>query len=97
MRKLAPAPVSHRDDSLISYRLYMIRAARRNGSHFSSSSTMPSWIVESHACATCSVYRETDFIPKRVVVLRLHDTVARFLTGMKFWPRYSNRGELAPV
>ena len=38
------AAVSHRDDYLISYRLYMSRAARRNGSHFSSSSTTPSSI-----------------------------------------------------
>ena len=42
------------------------------------------------------VYRQTDFTPKRVVVSRLHDTVARFLTGAKFSPRYNNRGELTP-
>ena len=40
------------------------------------------------------VYRQTDFTLKRVVVLRLHDTVARFCTGVKFSPRYENRGEL---
>ena len=32
------------------------------------------------------VYRETDFTPKRVDVLCLHDTVARFRTGVKFSP-----------
>ena len=42
------------------------------------------------------VYRQTDFTPKRVVVSRLHDTVARFRTGVKFSPRYKNRGELTP-
>ena len=50
------------------------------------------------------VYRQTDFTPKRmvvscskrVVVLCLHDTVARFCTRVKFSPRYKNRGELAP-
>ena len=42
------------------------------------------------------VYRQTDFTPKRVVVSCLHDTVARFRTGVKFSPRYKNRGELAP-
>ena len=42
------------------------------------------------------VYRQTDFTPKRVVVSRLHDTVARFLTGVKFLPQYENRGELTP-
>ena len=39
------------------------------------------------------VYRQTDFTPKRVVVSRLHDTVARFRTGVKFSPRYSNWGD----
>ena len=42
------------------------------------------------------VYRQTDFVPKRVVVSRLHDTIARFRTGVKFSPRYKNRGELTP-
>ena len=42
------------------------------------------------------VYRQTDFTPKRVVVSRLHDTVARFRTRVKFSPRYENRGELTP-
>ena len=42
------------------------------------------------------VYRLTDFTPKRVVVSCLHDTVARFRTGVKFSPRYNNRGELTP-
>ena len=37
------------------------------------------------------------FIPKRVVVPRLNDTVANFPTEMKFFLRYRNRGELAPV
>ena len=39
---------------------------------------------------------QTDFTPKRVVVSRLHDTVARFRTGVKFSPRYNNRGEFTP-
>ena len=30
------------------------------------------------------VYWQTDFIPKGVVVLRLHDTVEKFRTGVKF-------------
>ena len=42
------------------------------------------------------VYRQTDFTPKRVVVSRLHDTAARFRTGVKFSPRYKNRGKLTP-
>ena len=42
------------------------------------------------------VYWQTDFTPKRVVVSCLHDTAARFRTGVKFSPRYKNRGELTP-
>ena len=42
------------------------------------------------------VYRQTDFTPKRVFVSCLHDTVPRFRGGVKFSPRYKNRGELAP-
>ena len=42
------------------------------------------------------VYQQTDFTPKRLVVSLLHDTVARFSTGVKFSPRYNNRGELTP-
>ena len=42
------------------------------------------------------VYQQTDFKPKRVDVSRLHDTVARFRTGVKFSPRYKNRSELTP-
>ena len=42
------------------------------------------------------VYRQTDFTPKRLVVSRLHDTAARFRTGLKFSPRYKNPGELTP-
>ena len=40
------------------------------------------------------VFQQTDFTPKRVVVSRLHDTVVRFRTGVKFSPLYNNRGEL---
>ena len=43
-----------------------------------------------------AVYRQTDLSPKWVVVSRLHDTVARLRTGVKFSPRYKNRGELMP-
>ena len=39
---------------------------------------------------------KTDFTLKRVVVSCLHDTVARFRTGVKFSPRRDNRSELTP-
>ena len=42
------------------------------------------------------VYRQTDFMPKHVVILRLHDAVARFRTAVKFSPRYNDWGELMP-
>ena len=42
------------------------------------------------------VYQQTDFPPKWVVLSRLHDTAARFRTGVKFSPRYKNQGELTP-
>lgn len=52
--------------------------------------TSKSWINEIFACA---IHQEA----KRVVVLRLHDTVESFPTGIKFSPRCKNRGELTPV
>ena len=42
------------------------------------------------------VYQQTDFTPKRVVILCLHDTVARFCTRVEFSPQYNNQGELTP-
>ena len=42
------------------------------------------------------VYRQTDFPPERVDVSRLHDTVAKSRTGVKFSPRCDNRDELTP-
>ena len=39
------------------------------------------------------VYQQTDFTPKQVVVSCLHNTLARFHTGMKFSPWYKNRSE----
>ena len=42
------------------------------------------------------VHRQTDFTPKRVVVSRLHDTIAKFLTEVKFSFRYNNQSELTP-
>ena len=39
-----------------------------------------------HALAV-PVYSHPDFTPKRLVISRLHDTAARFSTGVKFSPR----------
>ena len=42
------------------------------------------------------VHWQTDFTLRQVVVLCLHDTIARFHTGVKFSPRYNYQGELTP-
>ena len=42
------------------------------------------------------VHLKTDFTLKQVVVSRLHDTGAKFLTKVKFSLRYNNRGVLTP-
>ena len=38
------------------------------------------------------VYHQTDFTPKHVVILHLHDTVARFRAEVKFSPQNNNQG-----
>ena len=100
MRKLAPARVSYRDDLLISYRVYMMIGSF----HISLFEGAPD-VVEIHLWFKIAnitheilvpVYRQTDFQPERVDVSRLHDTVAKSRTGVKFSPRCDNRGELPP-
>ena len=39
-------------------------------------------------------YWQTDFTQKRLDISRLHDTVARLCTGVKFSPLYKNRVNL---
>ena len=100
MRKLAPARVSHWDDFLISYRNYMMTGSFHillfNGTfHFDKIHIWFKIANITHALLV-PVYWQTNFTPKWVVVLRLHDTVARFHTGVKFSPRCENRGELMP-
>ena len=101
MRKLAPARVSYWDDFLISYRVYIMTGSFHillfNGTFFHVDKIHVWFKIANitHALPV-PVYRQTDFTPKRVVVSRLHDTVARFRTGVKFSPRYNNRGELTP-
>ena len=40
------------------------------------------------------VHRQTAFTPKLVVILHLHDTVAKFRIAVKFSLQYNNQGEL---
>ena len=102
MRQLAPAQVSYRDDFLISYRVMMTGRfiSRYLKVHF----MLIKYTCDSKSQTLRMRYlfqstgrnRQTDFTPKRVVVSRLHDAVARFRPGVKFSPRYNNGGELTP-
>ena len=87
----------HGDDFLISYRVYMM-----TGSFYVSLFGGTLHVDKIHVwfkianithALPVPVYRQTDFIPKIVVISRLHDTVARFRTGVKFSPRYTNQGD----
>ena len=100
MRKLALARVSPRGDFLISYRVYMMTGSFHislvEGTLHVDKIHVWFKIAKITHALPVPVYRQTDFTLKRVVVSRLHDTVARFRTGVKFWARYKNRGELTP-
>ena len=100
MRKLAPARVSYWDDFLISYRVYMMTGSSHillfNGTFHVDKIHVWFKIANITHALLVPVYRQTDFTSKWVVVLRLHDTVARFRTGVKFSPRCENRCELTP-
>ena len=100
MRKLAPAQVSHWDDFLISYRVYMMTGSFHillfNRTFHVDKIHVWFKITNITHALPAPVYRQTDFTPKWVVVSRLHDSVARFRTGVKFSPRCENRCELTP-
>jgi len=100
MRKLAPTRVSHWHDFLISYRVYMMTGSFHillfNGTFHVDKIHVCFKIANITHAVPVPVYRQTDFTPKWVVVSRLQDTVARVGTGVKFSPRYENRGELTP-
>ena len=100
MRKLPPGRVSYWDDFLISYRIYMMTGSFHillfKGTFHVDKIHLWFKIANITHALPVPLYRQTDFTPKRVVVSRLHDTVARFRTGVKFSPRYNNRGELTP-
>ena len=87
MRKLAPARVSYRDDFFISYRVYMMSGSFQislfEGTPHADKILLWFKISNITHALPVPVYRQTDFTPKRVVVSRLHDTAARFRTGVK--------------
>ena len=90
MRKLPPARGSYRGDCFISYRVCFEGTLHVDKIHVRYK------IANITHALPVPVYQQTDFTPKLVVVSRLHDTVTGFRTGVKFSPRYNNRGELTP-
>ena len=100
LRKLVPVQVSYQDDFLISYRVYMMTGSFHislfKGTLHIDKIHMRFIIANITHAPPVPVYRQTDFTQKRVVVSRLHDTVARFCTEVKFSPRHNKRGELTP-
>ena len=96
MGKLAPARVSYRDDFVISYHVYMMSGFFHHPTSNVLKLTKPSWIDKITYALPVPVYLQTDFTPKRVVIACLHDTVAKSCIGVKFSPRFQNRGELTP-
>ena len=96
MRKLAPERVSYWDDFFISYRVYLtgsFHISLLEGTLHVDKIHVRFKIANITHALFVPVYQQTDFTPKRLVVSRLHNTVARFRTGVKFSPRYNNRGE----
>ena len=90
MRKLAPGRVSYRDDFF-----FFVSCLHYDTLHVGKIHVRFKIANITHALPV-PVYHQTDFTPKRVVVSRLHGTVARFRTGVKLSPRDNNRGELTP-
>ena len=100
MRKLAPARVSYRDDFFISHRVYIMTESFHislfEGTLHGDKINVRFKIANITHALPVPVYQQTDFSRKRMVVSPSHDTVARLHTGVKFSPRYNNRGELTP-
>ena len=96
MRKLALARVSFRDDFFILYRVYIMTGSFHislfEGTFHVNKIHVRFQIANVTHALPVPVYWQTDFTPKRVFISRLHDTVVRFHTGVKFSPRYNNRG-----
>ena len=103
MRKLALVRVSYQDDFFILYRVltgsfHILLFEGMYGFNMLIKYTCDSKIKITNVThgLPVPVYWQTDSTPNQVVVLRLHDTIARFRTGVKFSPWYNNRSELTP-
>ena len=79
--------VSHWDDFLSSYRVYMMTGSFHillfNGTFHVDEINVWFKIANITHALLVTVYWQTNFTLKWVVVLRLHDTVARFLTPVR--------------
>ena len=91
MRKLAPAQVSHQYGFLML--CHFISRLFEGTIHVDNIHVRFKIANITHALSVPG-HRQTEFTPKRVVVSLSHDTFARFRTGVKFSPRYTNWGEL---
>ena len=91
MRKLVPARVSYRDDFFISHRFYIITVSFQislfEGTLHVDKIHVRFKIANITHALPVPIYQQTVCTPKRVVVSRLNDTVARNRTGVKFSPR----------
>ena len=98
MRKFAPARVSYRGDFLILYPVYLMTGSFHislfEGTLHVNRVYMWFKIANITHALPVPVHQQTDFPTKRVVVLRLHDTIVRVCSGVKFSLRYNNQGEL---
>ena len=93
MRKLAPARVSYRNNLFVPYRVYIMTGSFHISLFEGTLKHVRFKIASITHALPVPVYQQTDFAPDRVVVSRLRETVARFRTGLKFAPRYNNRGD----
>ena len=96
MRNLAPARVSHRGDFSKRNRVYMQAHHMLIKYRRESKLQIYGFTEEKQACSIRSSSQGGNFTPERVIVSRLHDTVARFRAGTNFSLRCCNRGEFAP-
>ena len=100
MRKLTLVQISYWVDFLILYPIYMMTGSFHillfEGTLHVDKIHVRFKIANITHALPVPVYQQTDLTLKRVVGSRFHDTAARFHTGVKFSPRYKNRGELTP-
>ena len=88
-RKLARARVSYLGDFFISYRVYMMMGyfvfrLFEGTVHVDKVHVRFKTANITYALTADPVHLQTHFTPKRVVVSCLHDTVAKFCTGVNF-------------